>query len=114
MDSLTKYRPGHGSINAAPTIVRVDASMPVTGQAALSRKRDWRLDERSFWARRSYSGDKRLVKPTLAQAAALTGAGNTTGVVGPPARRYREEICGLLPLVPPREMKSKTPLDLRR
>ena len=60
-------------------------SLPVTGQA-LSRKRDWRLHERSFWAADLYSADERLVEPTLAQAVALTGAGSTSSaLVGPPA-----------------------------
>lgn len=79
MDSLVKYQPGREPVNTPTTIIRVDASQPVTGQA-LSRKRNWHPDERSFWAADFYSGDKRLIKPTLAQAAVLTGAGSTTSV----------------------------------
>lgn len=105
MDTLTVYRPNLGPVNATPTIVRVE-SMPVTGQA-LSRKRNWRLHERAFWAADLYSGDKRLIKPTLAQAAALTGAGSTSSVWWALQREaVREEIMlGLLPMVPPRATK---------
>jgi hypothetical protein len=110
MDTLALYRFDPEPINTTtPTpIVRVDASRPVTGQA-LGRKRNWQPHEREFWAADLYTGGRRLVKPTLAQAAALTGAGSTTSVWWALQREsVREEIMrGWLPLVPPREMKSK-------
>ena len=105
MLDVTTYQPGWKPVNTAPTIIRVDASMPVTGQA-LSRKRNWQPHEREFWAADLYTGDKRLVKPTLAQATWLTGAGSTTSVWWAVQREaLREEIMnGQLPLVPPRAM----------
>jgi hypothetical protein len=112
MDSLTVYRPNPGLINKVPARVRVDAPMPVTGQS-LSRKRNWQPHERDFWAADLYSGAKRLIKPTLAQAASLTGAGSTSSVWWALQREsVRQEIMnGWMPLVPPRALKSKAPIS---
>jgi hypothetical protein len=112
MDTLT-YQAGFAPVNLTPTTVRVE-SMPVTGQA-LSRKRDWRLHERSFWAADLYGGDKRLINPTLAQAAMLTGAGSTSSVWWAIRREsVREEIMrGLLPMVPPRGYREIRQLRLK-
>jgi hypothetical protein len=111
MLDLTVYRPDLGSVKA-PTPTRVDASMPITGQA-LSRKRNWQPHEREFVAADLYSGSKRLIKPTLAQAMALTGAGSTASVWWATKREsLREEIMrGWLPLVPPREVKPSAPVS---
>jgi hypothetical protein len=61
LDSLTVYRPDHGSINAALTTVRVEPMPVITGQALSRRK--WQPYEREFWAADFYTGDKRLIKP---------------------------------------------------
>jgi hypothetical protein len=112
--SPTNYQTGRELVNATPTLIRiVDAPLPVSGQS-LSRKRDWRPHEREFWGADLYRGKKYLVEPTLAQAMLLAGAGSTTGVWWALGRQqYREEILrGLLPLVPPRATKSKTPASV--
>jgi hypothetical protein len=104
LDSLTVYQPNPGLINdtASSTVVVVPPT-PVTGQA-ISRKRNWQPHEREFWAADLYTGDKRLIKPTLQQVARLTGAGSASSVWWAVQREAaRDEImCGLLPLVPPR------------
>jgi hypothetical protein len=107
LDSLSDYATAK-AVNL-PTIKTVGVpSLPVTGQS-LSRKRNWQPHERSFVAADLYRGTKRLIEPTLAQAAALTGAGSTSSVWWATQREaVREEIMlGLLPMVPPREMKSR-------
>jgi hypothetical protein len=103
MLDLVKYQPGILPVNtAAPTVVVVPP-LPVTGQS-LSRKKNWLPHEREFMAADLYRGDKRLIKPTLAQAAALTGAGSATSVWWAVQREsVRDEIMqGWLPMVPPR------------
>jgi hypothetical protein len=75
MDSLSVYRPDPGSINHVPTRIRVDASMPVTGRY-LAHNKLGRV-ERAFLASDLISGDKRLVKPTIGQAAMLAGVNST-------------------------------------
>jgi hypothetical protein len=112
MDSLT-LQPDHGLINEALAHIRVDAT-PVTGQA-LSRKRNWQPHEREFWAADLHSGVKRLINPTLAQAAALTGAGSTSSVWWAIRREsVREEIMrGQLPMVPPHGYREIRQLRLK-
>jgi hypothetical protein len=111
LDSLSDYASAK-AVNL-PTIKTVGVpSLPVRGQS-LSRKRDWLPHEREFVAADLYRGTKRLIQPTLAQAAMLTGAGSTTSVWWATQREaVRDEIMlGLLPVVPPREMKPKAPIS---
>jgi hypothetical protein len=98
MDAITIYRPNLGPVNIT--------SMPIRGQY-LSRKK-WQPSERAFWGADLYRGEKHLVRPTLAQAAFLTGAGSVTSVWWALRREeYRDEIMsGLLPLVPARAVKA--------
>jgi hypothetical protein len=99
MDAITIYQPKMGLVNVT--------SMPVRGQYL--RRRKWQPYEREFWAADLYRGERRLIKPTLAQSAFLTGAGSVTGVWWAVRRQeYRDEIMsGLLPLVPARAVKPK-------
>jgi hypothetical protein len=109
MDSLTVYRPGNGSINdATPTIVRA-ASMPVTGRYLAHNKLG--RAERAFLASDLISGDRRLVQPTISQAAMLAKVNATYVWWAGQREAHRDEVLqGWLPLVPPREIKSSTPI----
>jgi hypothetical protein len=100
MDSLTVYRPDLGSINAPPTLVRVE-SQPVTGRYLAHN----RLDRvgKAFLASDLISGDKQLVKPTLVQAAMLAGVNATYAWWAGKQQANRLDIeAGYLPLVPRR------------
>jgi hypothetical protein len=104
MHTLTYYQPGRVPVNSMP--------LPVRGQQLSRRK--WQPYEREFWAADLYRGEKRLIKPTLAQSAFLTGAGSVTGVWWALQREnYRDDIMqGLLPLVPARAVvKPKAPIS---
>jgi hypothetical protein len=109
MDSLSLYRPGNGSINTAtPTIVRVEP-MPVTGRYLAHNKLS--RAERAFLASDLISGDKLLVRPTISQAAMLSKVNATYVWWAGQREAHRDEILqGWLPLVPPREIKSRAPI----
>ena len=96
------YQPNPGLINntATPTVVAVPPQ-PVTGRylahARLSRV------ERAFLASDLISGDKRLVRPTIRQAATLVGVNATYAWWAGKQQDNRFDIeNGYLPLVPAR------------
>ena len=99
MDTLA-YRSDLGPVNATPTIVRVP-SMPVTGRYLAHSKLS--SVERAFLASDLVSGDKRLVRPTIAQAAMLARVNKTYAWWATKQQDNRFNIeAGYLPLVPQR------------
>ncbi len=103
MDTL--YRPGILPVNytASPTVVAVPPS-PVTGRY-LAHNKLGRV-ERAFLASDLISGDKRLVRPTIKQAAMLAGVNATYAWWASKQEINRSDIeAGYLPLVPAREVK---------
>jgi hypothetical protein len=111
MDSLAVYRPSNGSINAGatPTIVRVP-SMPVTGRYLAHSKLS--SVERAFLASDLVSGNKRLIQPTIVQAAMLARVNKTYAWWATQQQDNRFDIeAGYLPLVPQRETKPSVPLS---
>jgi hypothetical protein len=99
MDTLA-YRSDLGPVIATPTIVRVP-SMPVTGRYLAHSKLS--SVERAFLASDLVSGDKRLVRPTIAQAAMLARVNKTYAWWATKQQDNRFNIeAGYLPLVPQR------------
>jgi hypothetical protein len=109
MDSLTVYRPDPGSINTAGPTVVVVPPLSITGRY-LAHNKLGRV-ERAFLASDLISGDKRLVRPTIKQAAMLAQVNITYAWWASKQQANRFDIeSGYLPLVPPRELKSRAPI----
>jgi hypothetical protein len=109
MDTLA-YRLDPEPINTALTTIVRAASMPVTGRYLAHSKLS--SVERAFLASDLVSGDKRLVRPTIVQAAMLARVNKTYAWWATKQQDNRFDIeAGYLPLVPPREVKSRAPIS---